>query len=513
MAPKRASKSGKKNPSAPKSKSDKGKSKGKGVPASTDPEQEEGPKDASRGFSSSGGLRAADSFVGVGQKDSVPLLIVQLDDFESWLGSAPVSVAAWLKGVSFRPSAGKSILLPGDEGPLGALVVVGDAACPWDYADLPRDLPPLVYDAEPDLEAHVAFALCLGWALGGYRFQRYKEKKIRCGQLVWPKRAPRNRVLAVAEGMFLARDLITTPASDMGPEQLADEAQRVAKVHGAKFGVTTGEDLLAKNFPMVHAVGRASIREPRLIDLRWGKGKAPLVTLVGKGVCFDSGGLDLKPSQYMLLMKKDMGGAALVLGLAHAIMSLDLPIRVRVLIPAVENSVSGNAMRPLDVLKSRQGITVEIGDTDAEGRLVLADALAEAVNARPDLIIDAATLTGAARVALGTGMPAVFANSTETWHLIETAAAQTYDPLWRLPLHEPYRKKLDSRVADISSTGDAYAGAITAALFLREFVGKDSDWVHIDTMGYNNETLPGRPKGGEAMGLRALLAMLEQRYA
>lgn len=432
-------------------------------------------------------------------------------DYAGWLKSAPLHISSWLDGLSFKPRTGASAVLPGEVGPAAAVVVISSANSPWDFAALPRSLPPGLYDAEPDLEADVADALCLGWALGCYRFERYKSKKTDRPRLVWPALASRARVLAEAEAFSFARDLITTPASDMGPEELASEAKRLARHHGARVRIVEGDQLLAANYPLVHAVGRASVRAPRLIDISWGKATHPKITLVGKGVCFDTGGLDLKPAQYMLLMKKDMGGAALVLALAHIVMSLALPVRLRVLVPAVENSVAGNAIRPLDVVKARSGLTVEIGDTDAEGRLVLADALAEAVTEKPDLLLCAATLTGAARVALGTSMPAVFTNRGETWQELEKIAEARFDPLWRLPLFEPYRKKLESKVADLSSTGDQYGGAITAALFLREFVGKTLDWVHVDTMGYNLEATPGKPIGGEAQGLLALVGLIEAR--
>jgi len=462
-------------------------------------------------FSSRGGLAASAAFSKVRPSDTTPLFVVLERDYRTWLDSAPTHLRSWLLGVDFKPSAGASAVLPGEDGPEAAVVVVGTPTNPWEFANLPKVLPARLYDAEPDLEADVAYALCLGWALGSYRFERYKTKKSSRARLVWPEAADQARILAAAEAFYFARDLITTPASDLGPEELAEEAKRLSKHHGARFSVIVGDDLLEQNYPMVHAVGRASTREPRLIDIRWGKASHRLVTLVGKGVCFDTGGLDLKPAQYMLLMKKDMGGAALVLALAHIIMSLNLPIRLRVLVPAVENSVSGNALRPLDVLTSRAQKTVEVGDTDAEGRLILADALYEAAGEEPSLLVCAATLTGAARVALGTSMPAVFANDTSTWQELERTSQAAFDPVWRLPLYDPYKKKLESKVADLSSTGDQYGGAITAALFLREFVGTQLDWVHVDTMGYNLEASPGRPIGGEAQGLLALLGLVESR--
>ncbi len=299
----------------------------------------------------------------------------------------------------------------------------------------------------------------------------------------------------------------------MGPSHLADAAMVMAEQHGADVRLVVGDDLLEEGFPAIHAVGRAAANAPRLIDITWGKPGKPKLTLVGKGVCFDTGGLDLKSASNMKLMKKDMGGGALVLGLAHALMDADLPVRLRVLVPAVENSVAGNAYRPLDVINTRKGKTVEVGNTDAEGRIIMCDALALAEEDRPDLIIDAATLTGAARVALGTKLPALFSTDDEAAEALLAAGREVGDELWRLPLHKPYRKYLDSRVADINniaSTG--YGGAISAALYLREFVGKKRSWIHIDTMGYNTSSEPGRPSGGEAFALRALYAMLNKRY-
>ena len=302
-----------------------------------------------------------------------------------------------------------------------------------------------------------------------------------------------------------------------GPQHIEQEARSIASMHGASIEAIVGDDLLEKNYPAIHTVGRASDNDPRLIDIRWspsGKSGLPRITLVGKGVAFDTGGLDLKPANAMKLMKKDMGGAALVLGLAHAIMKTQIPVQLRVLVPAVENSVSGNAFRPLDVLQTRAGITVENGNTDAEGRLILCDALAEAVTEKPELLIDAATLTGAARVALGTEMPALFCSDDTVADNIIACATDVSDHMWRMPLHKPYRKMLNSKVADIASCSEGgYAGAITAALFLQEFVKDAPAWVHIDTMGYNLSSKPGRPEGGEALALRALYEYLRKSYA
>jgi len=453
------------------------------------------------------------AFVDSSKKPATPLHIVHVAAFEKFKAGLPAAQAAWLDHNRFAPRPGSVSLLPGDvTGPV-ALVIVESAELPWDYGWLATRLPRGLYQVENEPGAAVADALCLGWALGSYRFDRYKKEPTPPSTLIWPANATRAVVLALSEGFFLARDLVNTPASDMGPAELTQAAKHLAKQHDAKFSVIVGKELLRANYPMIHAVGRASSREPALVDLRWGKSKHPKVTLVGKGVCFDTGGLDLKPPQAMKLMKKDMGGAAFVLGLAHVIMSRNLPVRLRVLIPAVENSVSGDAMRPLDVLPSRKGLTVEVGDTDAEGRLVLADALTEADSENPDLIIDAATLTGAARVALGTAMPAIFATRTESWQALERASLAVDEPLWRLPLHKPYRNRLDSAIADLSNIGgDSYGGAITAALFLQEFTSPGSDWVHMDTMGYNLDARAGRPVGGEALGLLALDRWLCERY-
>ena len=447
-------------------------------------------------------------------ESTLPIFVVAVEDYATWVASAPAEIQVWLKSNRFKAKPGACALLPQADGCSGALITVEEFVNPWEYAGLVRVLPEGSFEAEPELEPEVAEALCLGWLLSSYQFNRYKSKaKAIRRTLVWPEGADRALVLALGEGACLGRDLVNTPASDMGPEELAAAAARLAKQHGAQCATVVGDDLLAENFPMIHAVGRASSREPRLIDLRWGKSHHPKLTLVGKGVCFDTGGLDVKPPQYMKLMKKDMGGAAFVLALAHVVMSQRLPVRLRVLIPAVENSVSGNAMRPLDVLETRKGITVEVGDTDAEGRLILGDALFEARSQNPDLIIDAATLTGAARVALGTEVPVIFSNFDATWTALFEAANASFDPLWRLPLFDGYRRKLESKVADISNiSSDSYGGAIIAALFLREFVSRQQDWIHMDTMGFNLEASPGRPYGGETLGLLAMFRMLRARY-
>jgi leucyl aminopeptidase len=355
--------------------------------------------------------------------------------------------------------------------------------------------------------------LALGWALATYAFARYHAKPASGAALVWPAGADRGRVERLARAAFLARDLTNTPAGDLGPEELAQAAVRVAEEGGACHRVIVGDDLLGENYPTIHAVGRASTRPPWLVDLVWGDPAAPKVTLVGKGVCFDTGGLDLKPASGMRLMKKDMGGAAIVLGLAQAIMDARLPVRLRVLLPCVENSVSGNAMRPMDIIRTRKGLTVEIGNTDAEGRLILCDALAEASTETPQLLIDMATLTGAARVALGPELAALFCNDDKLAAALLDAADAEEDPMWRMPLWRPYRKMIDSKIADLNNVSEGpHAGAITAALYLQEFVEPGIPWAHLDVMAWNPQSRPGRPEGAEATALRALYAHISRRF-
>ncbi len=331
--------------------------------------------------------------------------------------------------------------------------------------------------------------------------------------MVAPENIDPNRLKVIATGVYAARDLINTPANDMGPTKLEAAAKELAEAHEAEFSSIVGDDLLAQNFPMIHTVGRASVDAPRLLDMRWGDEDAPKVTLVGKGVCFDTGGLDLKTAAGMRQMKKDMGGAACILALAHMIMATGLPVRLRVLIPAVENAVSGNAFRPGDILPTRKGLTVEIGNTDAEGRLVLSDALTLASEEEPELIIDMATLTGAARIAMGLDLSPVFCNDDEMTADIVEGGQLARDPVWPMPLWDPYDDDLKSPHADIDNAPPGgYGGAITAALFLRRFVGEGISWAHFDIMASNNTAKPGRPKGGECMTARACFAMLEKRY-
>lgn len=454
---------------------------------------------------------ASTAFLVADDPKAVPITAVAREAYDDWLRAQPARRRTWVGASGFRAQPGGFCLLPGEDGSLEEVLLAIDPEEPlWSFAGLPAALPPGIYRIDQGLRPGAASRAALGWCLGSYAFTRYKENPRKYARLVWPKAADEGQVTHAAEAIALVRDLINTPANDLGPAELAEAARTLAKQHRAKCTVTVGDALLKRNYPAVHAVGRASSEEPRLIDLRWGT-RGPKVTLVGKGVCFDSGGLDLKPAGGMKLMKKDMGGAAHVLGLASLIMAEKLPLQLRVLIPAVENAVAGNAFRPLDVLQTRKGLTVEVGNTDAEGRLILCDALAEADSEKPDLLIDFATLTGAARVALGPELPAFFCNDDKLAGLILRHGASEGDPVWRLPLHKPYRQGLDSKVADLNNiSGSPYAGAIVAALFLEHFVSPATRWAHFDIMAWNVASRPGRPEGGEAMGLRAVYAAVAE---
>jgi leucyl aminopeptidase len=448
-------------------------------------------------------------------RGAIKVEVVDQKGFKSWLASASARDRAWLKTLGFSADAGKFAFLPGAGGLPTRVIVAADLERDplWALAGLPGTLPEGKYRLDARLDRERATKVALGWALGAYEFTRYKAPKRRFATLVWPREADRNEVERLRQGVFLARDLINTPAEDLGPPELAAAAHSVAKRFDARCSLISGDDLLKKNYPTIHAVGRASSRSPCLIDLSWGPKNAPKVTLVGKGVCFDTGGLDLKPAANMLQMKKDMGGAGVMLGLASALMSAKAPIRLRVLIPAVENSVSANAIRPLDIVRTRSGKTVEIGNTDAEGRLILCDALAEADSEKPDLLIDCATLTGAARVALGPEVQALFCNDEALADAIVRAGVDVADPVWRLPLWKPYRRMIDSKVADFNNVADGpFAGSIIGALYLAEFVRESTLWAHLDIYASNAKAQPGRPEGGEATGLRAIYRVIRQRF-
>jgi leucyl aminopeptidase len=448
------------------------------------------------------------------QRDgAIKITAIRQEAFPAWLAEHPES-RGWLSTVGFKADPGTFAFLPGNAGaPGGVIAAPIDDAAVWAFSGLPMLLPEGSYVLDSGAGA-TPTDIALGWALGSYAFTRYKKPKRAPAKLAWPEGADRTEVERVAQAVSLVRDMVNTPAEDMGPEQLADAVLGVANSHGATTRVIVGDELLKENYPTIHIVGRASARPPRLIDMRWGDASAPKVTLVGKGVCFDTGGLDLKPREAMLEMKKDMGGAAVTLGLAAALMSAKVPIRLRLLIPAVENSVAGNAYRPRDIVRTRGGKTVEIGNTDAEGRLILCDALAEADSERPDLLIDCATLTGAARIALGPDLGALYCDDDTVAAGLLKAGAAVGDPLWRMPLWRPYRKLIDGKCADLNNVaGGTLAGSIIAALYLSEFVSRSTRWAHLDIYASNPSARPGRPEGGEATGMRALYAYVRQRYA
>ncbi|NJN03986.1 MAG: leucyl aminopeptidase family protein [Leptolyngbyaceae cyanobacterium SL_1_1] len=440
---------------------------------------------------------------------AIPIFLVNAEDIRAYHGENQ----KWLDVSGFKGQAGTFCVVPDAQGSI-AKILVGkpETLDTWTLGSLAQSLPAQTYYLADSFSAETATQLCLGWRLGQYQFTKYKQNAQQAAaELQLPENADQDYVRAAAEATFLVRDLVNTPVNDMRPAQLEDCAHILAETYEAKLMVIKGEDLLKQNYPLIHAVGRANDQVPRLIDLRWGEASSPKITLVGKGVCFDTGGLNIKSAASMKMMKKDMGGAAEIFGLAKLIMQMKVPVQLRVLVPAVENSISDNAMRPLDVMPSRRGITVEVGNTDAEGRLILADALWEACSESPDLVIDCATLTGAARVALGTELPAFFCNQADVASLLLKIGQQTDDPFWQLPLHQPYRALLESKVADISNISNgSYGGAITAALFLQEFVTPTTPWIHVDLMAWNLRSLPGRPEGGEAMGMRSLFELIRQ---
>ncbi len=443
--------------------------------------------------------------------------LVRPDDLPGVLAALPARQAEWVRAVGFRAASGECLLVPGEDGaPAMALAGMGEeAASSLAHGALAMKLPEGLWRFEPGEGLPPGDLLALGWVLSAYRFAVYRSPERRPARLVCPENADRQNVLLQAEGIWLARDLVNTPVEDLGPADLARHAQEMSETFGGRVAVVEGQ-ALEDGFPLIHVVGRAAPAEraPRLIDLTWGRADAPRVTLVGKGVCFDTGGLNLKPDRGMILMKKDMGGAAAALALARMIMAAELDVRLRVLVPAVENSVGGEAMRPSDVIRSRSGLTVEIGNTDAEGRLILADALTAAWEEDPDLVIDLATLTGAARVALGPDLPAMFTEDDALAAELVHVGMEIDDPLWHMPLWAPYEKGLKSGIADTGNiSSDGFAGSIIAALFLRKFVGDPRRWVHLDIFGWNPADRPARPKGGDAQAVRTLFSMLRARHA
>ncbi len=442
-----------------------------------------------------------------------PLHLVPQDAAGAFAEARPPAERAWLAACGFAGRFGQFCLLPGADGtPAGAALGLGAPAARsrgrFHAAAAVADLPEGAWRLEGALSPDEAAEAALGWLLASYRFGRYRSAEAPKARLQLPAGVDGARVLAMAEAEALTRDLINTPASDLGPAELEDAFMALAAEFGATTTAIRGDDLLARGFPMIHAVGRASVRAPRLLEMRWG-GSGPALTLVGKGVCFDTGGLDLKAGPLMGLMKKDMGGAATVMGLARMIMALGLKLRLRVIVPAVENAVSGNAMRPQDILKSRKGLTVEINNTDAEGRLILADALALADEERPDLLVSMATLTGAARVALGPDIVPFYCDDDAVAGAIAAGGAALADPVWRMPFWAPYEALIEPGIADLDNApAGGMAGSITAALFLRRFVTETPRYVHFDIYGWQLAAAPARPKGGVGQGARAILASL-----
>jgi leucyl aminopeptidase len=444
---------------------------------------------------------------------AIPLHAVASADLKRFLGRRSKRDAAHLKEMGFTAREGELRLLPGATGVAGYVLGLGKGGDVLALATFSEQLPAGTY-AFDDVPENLGGANgALAWLLGIYQFTRYRKGKSFGAKLVVPKGVDADEVTRIAEGVFLGRDLITTPPNDMGPEELANAVRDLAKKHGARFSVVAGDALLKQNYPLIHAVGRGSARAPRLASFVWGRADAPKVTLVGKGVCFDTGGYDLKPASGMASMKKDMGGAATVLAVAAMVMGARLDVRLRLLVPAVENSVSGTAYRPSDVFPSRRGLTVEIGNTDAEGRLVLADALTDADSEAPELLIDIATLTGAARTATGFELPPFFTDDETLAADLMKHAALTNDPMWRLPLWRGYEATLTSSVADLTNNPNyGYAGAITAALFLNRFVEKAKSWVHFDIAAWVDRPKPGRRAGAETTAARAIYSLLRERY-
>ena len=440
---------------------------------------------------------------------ALPLYVLDRTQLAGWLAQQPASLAAWAQAQRFDAAPGSVLLLPGSDGLAGAVLGVGDREDAYAYAHAPFALPAgSRWRAEGLGDAEQAL-LQLGWGLGSYRFSRYRKPQRAAAELV---ATPSPEVADLVQACLRVRDWVNTPTEDMGPEQLEAAAREIAADHGAQIEVIAGQALLQRNFPTIHAVGRASHRAPRLIELHWGDAAHPHLVLVGKGVCFDTGGLDLKPADGMRHMKKDMGGAAHALALAGLVMARKLPVRLTLLIPAVENAVGPDAFRPGEVITTRTGLTVEVDNTDAEGRLVLCDALAYASESKPALILDFATLTGAARIALGPDLPALFANDDAVAQAWIEAGEHTRDPVWRMPLWRPYLRYLTSHVADLANAGSRMAGAVTAALYLERFVPAGQPWAHLDVYAWNDNDRPGRPAGGEALALRSAWAMLEGRF-
>jgi leucyl aminopeptidase len=449
-------------------------------------------------------------------KNAIPIWLVSTNQFEEWEEELSKIQKKWVDVNKFKASRNETLLFSNADGKVAAVAVGlgSEEIDPWIISKCAEVVPNGTYFISNKLSEHQANIAAFGWAMAHYKYDHYLAKKNqKLAVLVVAENCALSYVNSLVRGTAFTRDLVNTPTCDMGPDKLEVEARQLAKYFDAKISVIKGSDLLKRNLNSIHTVGRAAEIEPRLIDIIWGDKKAPKVTLIGKGVCFDTGGLDIKPSSAMLIMKKDMGGAAHVLGLGQMIMEAGLNIRLRILIPAVENNIAGNAFRPGDIIKSYHGTTIEVGNTDAEGRLVLCDALSLASEEKPDLILDFATLTGAARVALGADIPPYFTDDENMKIQLAEQSKKHHDPLWPLPLYLPYKEHLLSDIADLNNVSPGgFGGAITAALFLQHFVSKNIPWTHFDVSAWNQNARPGRPKGGEAMGLRAVFGFLSQKY-
>jgi leucyl aminopeptidase len=446
---------------------------------------------------------------------STPITFVETSHYGGWLKSQSTSAHNQYDAQGFKAKPNQVALAYGDDGKISA-VVIGYSKQIGLYTvcgAVDKIGTGKFHIANDDLKSNEIDNIVTGWFLACYKFTAFKSSAVEFPTLLTPKSYDDLKSKSLAQAIYMVRNLINLPPNALGPQALADAAVMVAKIFGAKSRVVEDTELLTENLPMIYAVGDGSERRPRMIDFTWGSAKHPKLTLVGKGVCFDTGGYDLKPSSAMLLMKKDMGGAAMALGVAYMIMALNIPVRLRVLIPAVENSVSGRAYRPSDILHSRQGLTVEIGNTDAEGRLVMADCLTLASEENPDLLIDFSTLTGAARTALGFEIPAMYSNNDTLAQELQKLSMAVEDPLWQMPLWDGYKNDIVSPNADLTNSGNNPAGSITAALFLQNFVGQNIDWIHLDHYAWEASGKPGRPRGGADTGLRAILSIVETRYA
>lgn len=459
------------------------------------------------------------------KKPTVKITLVKDKDYDDWLKKQSKAVQKQADSHGFKPAGKRALLVYSDKGTLAAIYAgvkddVGIYDVPTALSEIKAQLSQEFIDGQVfeistgGLKASDIENACVGWALAGYQFNRYKAKQNKAPLLHWPKKADKARIKAYAQSIYTVRELVNTPANDLGPAELEAAARAIAQTYGAKVTTIVDGKLLEKNFPVVHTVGDAASekRRPRLIDLKWGKKTHPKLTLVGKGVCYDTGGLNLKPGQYMKHMKKDMGGAAHVLGLASMIMALGLKVNLRVLIPAVENSVGGASFRPGDILKSRKGLFIENTNTDAEGRLVLADSLCYACEDKPDLVIDFATLTGSARAALGEDIPAFFATDDKTAQTLQGLSADNDDPLWRMPLHQDYKRHLTNSEGDLVNSAAPPGDLIYSALFLQQFMDGKTEWLHLDCFAWESSGRPGRSKGGKDTGLRSVFALIEKRY-